>query len=62
MKTTVLLVRKIPPRLRAKFKSACAARGRTMQEVIESLLRLYVDRPAVLEEPDENAKSEIQLT
>jgi plasmid stability protein len=36
-----LLIRNLPPRLRAKFKAACARRGRTMSGVIRELMRLY---------------------
>lgn len=55
-KPGVLIVRKIPPRLRARFKASCAARGTTMQEAIAALLRLYVREPGVLEQ---KAKSDL---
>jgi len=48
--TDVLLVRKIPPRLRARFKAQCARQGMTMQETIAALLRRYVREPAILVE------------
>lgn len=57
MNKDVLIVRKIPPRLRARFKAECAARGVTMQTAVAQLLRLYVRRPDVLER--EKAKSDL---
>lgn len=41
MKTT-LLIRNLPPELRARFKAACARRGHSMQAAVAELMRLYV--------------------
>jgi plasmid stability protein len=40
--TTALFVRKFPVELKNRFKAICARDGRSMQDVLESLIRGYV--------------------
>ena len=44
-KQGVLYIRNIDPNLKAQFKSAASLRGDTLQDVIQSLIRAYIDNP-----------------
>ena len=44
MDTVTMIVRHIPRDLRDRFKSVCALKGRTMNEIIVELMRREVER------------------
>lgn len=43
----VLYFRNLNPHIKHQFKTTCIRRGDTMQDVVEALMRIYIDKPEV---------------
>lgn len=48
MKPKPMLIRGLPPAVRAQFKAVCARRGTSMVDAIEALMSLYTTSPDVI--------------